>query len=91
MPARSLALLAIVLASSFLGCPLGRGSKKVGEPCESNTQCARSHCAAGLCTAACKSDGDCVSAGPAMVCTMGAPVAGFDAERWGLCTVAKAP
>ena len=38
--------LAVLLVATLAGCPLGRGSKKVGEKCADNNECAQAHCQA---------------------------------------------
>ena len=56
------------LVAALSACPLGRGSKKLGEKCSSANDCAQASCHDQLCTASCKTDADCAAAATKMVC-----------------------
>ncbi len=60
--------LLLLVVASLTACPLGRGSKKLGEKCDSNNDCAAARCEAQLCTTVCKTDADCAGAATKMAC-----------------------
>lgn len=64
--ARAIALAAMV--ASVAACPLGRGSKELGETCERNTDCANAMCPDKVCSKSCKADADCAPAKVKMIC-----------------------
>ena len=70
------------LALTLAGCPLGRGSKKLGDPCNHNNECAGARCASGMCTTACKSDAECATPSVKLVCK-GMPAS--DPQAYGVC------
>lgn len=74
----------MLLLPMLAGCPLGRGSKKLGEKCAANNDCADARCEADVCTAACKADADCASAAVKMACK-GNSKSATNAEGWGVC------
>jgi hypothetical protein len=78
----ALALLAGVLAA----CPLGRGSKKIGEKCAANNDCAGARCEALVCTTSCQSDTDCAAATVKMACK-GNEKSATNPEGRGACAV----
>lgn len=55
------ALVGVLLVLFAAGCPLGRGSKKYGEACVDNNQCADANCAeiGKFCTKSCADDAEC--------------------------------
>ena len=54
-------LFLVITVVMLAGCPLGRGSKKVGESCSHANDCAEARCSekSRICTKACKGPSDC--------------------------------
>lgn len=78
------AILLLSLATALTACPLGRGSKKIGEQCSANNDCAEARCEANLCTKACKTDADCATAAVKMNCK-GNVKTDLNPEAYGVC------
>lgn len=79
-------LLLATMSLTLAACPLGRGSKKLGEACASSNECEGARCQASLCTSACKSDADCSPASVRMKCE-GNTKSATNPEAWGVCAV----
>ncbi len=79
--------MCLLLALALAGCPLGHGSKKIGEKCTANNDCAEVHCLASMCVKACKTDNDCAEAAVKMTCT-GNVKSETNPEAYGLCSAA---
>jgi hypothetical protein len=63
-----LGIVLVLLATTLAACPLGRGSKKLGEKCAAHNDCANARCEALVCTTVCQSDADCSAAAVKMTC-----------------------
>jgi hypothetical protein len=77
----------LVLGVLGSGCPLGRGSKKLGDECKDNNQCEKAHCESGICTNACKTDAECATPKLKLTCVI--DPSPTNTEKYGICK--KAP